>query len=263
MRKALFCTVLLLLFFWIVQATVIVYGDSRSQPEIHQQIIRQMTTHKPAVVFHTGDMMQSGLQQNEYDCFFEQAKPIIQNSRFYPAIVNHERNRELFLRNFPSLKEKTYYTVKHDSLLWIVLDSCIKLSPGSEQFDWLLQTLSSAILPTVIIMHHPVFSSGEHGDELGLSLFLPELFSQYKVTAVFSGHDHLYERSRYKDTWFIVTAGGGAPLYKKLNSNPFSLVFLQQYHFCVLKRRNDILQVTVYDLQGKLIDEFSVSLTGK
>jgi hypothetical protein len=263
LKRACLCWITFFSCFNLFSVTV-VYGDSRSQPEIHKKILTQIVKTKPKSAFHTGDMVSQGLRQAEYNAFYENLKPLTDICKFYPTIGNHERNRGLYFVNFPELKNQSYYTAYVDSMVWIVLDSTIKISPGSPQYKWLIAKLDlNKDKPVIILTHHPVFSSGEHGDELGLSLFLPALFANYPILAVFSGHDHTYERSQYGNQWYIVTGGGGAPLYKQASRNDRSKKFFQVYNFCVLEYRNARLAVKVYDINGKVIDEFTAAFKKK
>ena len=218
-----------------LEARFAIYGDTRSSPEIHQQVVQQIVLHKPEATFHTGDLNSSGKTQKEYDNFLQIISPLCQISRFFPARGNHEKDLSLFLQNFPFLNGSSYYTVYQDSIRFIILDSVLDLSPGSEQFYWLQKQLKEDI-PSLLILHHPVFSSGEHSDELGLQLFLPELLQKSSVKAVFSAHDHNYERSEFKGITYIVTGGGGAPLREKEHENPYSLVFIKTHHYLIGER---------------------------
>jgi len=260
-RMAISYKVCLYLFFLLsifdLTAVTVVYGDSRSQPEIHKQILAQIIPYKPQAVFHTGDMVSYGYRQKEFDELFTSLKPLTDFSKFYPVIGNHERNRELYFANFLQLNNQAYYVTVEDSIVWIALDSTIKISPGSPQYKWLTATLEqNKTRPMIILSHHPIFSSGTHGDELGLSFFLPALFKNYPILAVFSGHDHIYERSLFEKQWYIVTGGGGAPLYKANSRNDYSKKIYLGHNFCVLDFKHDKLDVKVYNLEGKLIDEF-------
>lgn len=238
-------------------AVIVVYGDSRSQPEIHAEIVKQLARFNPTAVFHTGDMNSNGMRQTEYDNFFATLKPVTDKGRFYPVKGNHEKNLELYLANFPQLNNQTYYTVIEDSITWIILDTTMKIGPGSPQYKWLQSTLEEhKATPMIVLMHHPIFSSGEHGDELGLSLFLPALFNNYPVLATFCAHDHMYERSEFKGRYYIVSGGAGAPLYREESYNPYSKKIFLGHNFCILEFKNVILNVKVYNLKSELIDEF-------
>ena len=240
-----------------LEARFAIYGDTRSSPEIHQQVVQQIVLHKPEATFHTGDLNSSGKTQKEYDNFLQIISPLCQISRFFPARGNHEKDLSLFLQNFPFLNGSSYYTVYQDSIRFIILDSVLDLSPGSEQFNWLQKQLKEDI-PTLLILHHPVFSSGEHSDELGLQLFLPELLQKSSVKAVFSAHDHNYERSEFKGITYIVTGGGGAPLREKEHANPYSLVFIKTHHYLIGEREGKSIIFKVYNLDNKILDSFTL-----
>ena len=240
-----------------LEARFAIYGDTRSSPEIHQQVVQQIVLHKPEATFHTGDLNSSGKTQKEYDNFLQIISPLCQISRFFPARGNHEKDLSLFLQNFPFLNGSSYYTVYQDSIRFIILDSVLDLSPGSEQFSWLQKQLKEDI-PTLLILHHPVFSSGEHSDELGLQLFLPELVQKSSVKAVFSAHDHNYERSEFKGITYIVTGGGGAPLREKETANPYSLVFIKTHHYLIGEREGKSIIFKVYNLDNNIIDSFTI-----
>jgi len=240
-----------------LEARFAIYGDTRSSPEIHQQVVQQIVLHQPEATFHTGDLNSSGKTQKEYDNFLQIISPLCQISRFFPARGNHEKDLSLFLQNFPFLNGSSYYTVYQDSIRFIILDSVLDLSPGSEQFNWLQKQLKEDI-PTLLILHHPVFSSGEHSDELGLQLFLPELLQKSSVKAVFSAHDHNYERSEFKGITYIVTGGGGAPLREKEHANPYSLVFIKTHHYLIGEREGKSIIFKVYNLDNKILDSFTI-----
>jgi hypothetical protein len=111
----------------------------------------------------------------------------------------------------------------------------------------------------IAILHHPPFSTGPHAeDEKGLRKTIVPLFDQYGVGMVFSGHSHAYERSLYNDTHYIVTGGGGAPLYDQVRASPHSQIFIKAHHFCRLTVRDNLLTLCVIDVDLNLIDIVTV-----
>lgn len=239
-------------------AEILFYGDTRSDEVTHRKVVKAITAHKPAIAFHTGDLNQKGIAQSEYDLFKEISKPITDLCPLYPAKGNHEKSRSLFLANFPALNGSAYYSLVHDGIRFIILDSTDDLSPASKQYQW-FQTALADSLPAILLMHHPVFSSGAHGDELGLQLWLPQLLVGSKVKAVFSGHDHDYERSEYKGIKYIVSGGGGAPMREARHDNPQSLVFTLNHHYVIAKRTDGKLAFNVWSLENELLDSFELS----
>lgn len=63
------------------------------------------------------------------------------------------------------------------------------------ELDWLRQDLRAhpARRCSLAAMHHPGFSSGEHGDSIAAARFWPVL-DRHQVDVVLAGHDHDYER---------------------------------------------------------------------
>ncbi|MDZ4183082.1 MAG: metallophosphoesterase [Candidatus Cloacimonadaceae bacterium] len=244
-----------------LSAQIAIYGDTRTNDDIHSKIITAISSHKPRIAFHSGDLGDKGIVQAEYDKFFEISLPLTRLCNIHPAKGNHERDAALFLKNFPAIGEKTYYSVAYDGMLFLLLDSTIDLKPESEQYKWLERELAANTqIPAIIIIHHPVFSSGAHGDELGLALFLPALFERHNVRAVFSGHDHNYERSEFGGIAYITTGGGGAPLRDAKHANPHSIIFQKEHHYCIGERIEDMLFFEVYDLSGDVLDDFLIHL---
>jgi len=257
-RKKLGYLILLLVVTTLLNAQIVIYGDTRTHPDTHQKIVAEIVKHHPSIVSHTGDLNSRGLLQSEYDTFKEIISPLTQTAAFYPARGNHEKNLKVFLHNFPQLQGSSYYTVDYDGIRFIVLDSVQDLKPESAQYKWLAGLLDKRV-PSILILHHPIFSSGEHGDKLGLQLYLPRLLDRKEVLAVFSGHDHDYERSIYKGVNYVVTGGGGAPLRNAKSHNIFSVKFVETNHFIYAQRAGQVLKFTVYDLQGEILDSFEVS----
>ena len=63
--------------------------------------------------------------------------------------------------------------------------------------------------------------------------YLQPLFEGNGVQLVFAGHDHTYERTIINGITYVVSGGGGAPLYglEQLKDNPKGLVFREIYNF--------------------------------
>jgi len=66
-----------------------------------------------------------------------------------------------------------------------------------------------------VFLHHPPYSSGQHGCSRKVQRTLVRSFERAKVDVVFAGHDHDYERFRpINGVTYIVTGDGGASLYR-------------------------------------------------
>lgn len=245
-----------------LSAPIVIYGDNRTDHQTHQKIVDEIIKTKPAIVFHTGDLVENGLIPAQWTIFNQIVSDLIEIAKFYPVLGNHENNSPLYFDNFVLLNNERWYSVEKDNLYFIVLDSNSDCSIGSEQYLWLennLQNINKNIKFIIAIFHHPPFSTGPHDeDEKGLRQTIVPLFEQYGVDIVFNGHDHDYEMSLYNNIYYIVTGGGGAPLYDQARTSPYSQLFTKIYHFCKLSLVNNQLIIEVYDIDSNLIDKFMI-----
>ncbi|HRY83828.1 MAG TPA: metallophosphoesterase [Candidatus Cloacimonadota bacterium] len=258
-HSKLLVVTLFLLLPLLLAGRIAIYSDTQYNDRVHSQIVQAIAEKSPDLAFLCGDLTSKGRSQEDYENWMRIAAPLLAIAPVYPARGNHDKDLGLFKSYFPIVGAEAYYTVEHDSLLFVILDSTQNMQPGSPQYLWLKTALKTE-LPTLLILHHPVFSSGMHGDELGLQLFLPALLKNSRVVAVFSGHDHHYERSLYQGISYIVNGGAGGKLRSKKNANPYRKVFRAKHHYLIGDRMGDKLNFQVFDLKGKRIDSFSLSL---
>lgn len=245
-----------------LSSPIIIYGDSRTNHQIHQKIVNEIIKTKPSIVFHNGDLVEDGLIPDQWAIFNEIISDLIKIADFYPVLGNHENNSPLYFDNFDLPNNERWYFVEKDNLHLVVLDSNSDCIIGSEQYLWLendLQNITENIIFVIAIFHHPPFSTGSHDeDEKGLRQNIVPLFEQYGVDIVFNGHDHDYERSSYNNIYYIVAGGGGAPLYDQARTSLYSQLFIKAYHFCKLSIINNQLIIEVYDIDSNIIDEFVI-----
>ncbi len=176
-------------------------------------------------------------------------------ARTRPAVGNHEyRTRtpvgyfKLLRRHRRAIPTKGYYS--YDLGKWhvvVVNSNCGEVGgcqPGSAQEQWLREDLAAhPALCTVAMWHHPLYSSGEHGDDTSMRPIWQALY-EAGADVVLSGHDHDYERFAPQDAdgkadpargirQFVVGTGG-RELYKWEHGDPNSEVKNNQT-FGVLK----------------------------
>jgi len=241
---------------------VVVYGDTRSDHDTHQAITEAIMDVDPVTVFHTGDLVNDGRKPDDWAIFDAIASGLIASADYYPAIGNHEENSQMFFDRFKLPNNERWYAVDSGGIHFIVLDSTSDTRPGSEQYRWLeshLETTARNREFVAAVFHHPPFSTGPHdADERGLRTTWVPLFEKHGVDVVFNGHDHTYERSLHNGIYYIVTGGGGAPLYDQERDSPDSQVYITTYHFCSLSVVDDKLKVDVLDLWHDRIDKFVI-----
>jgi len=241
---------------------VVIYGDSRTDDNAHRKIVASISKVSPHVIFHVGDLVESGNNQAQWNTFNEITFKLRKSALFYTTAGNHEFESPLYYDNFLLPNNEKWYTVIFNNILFVVINSNLNLKPGSEQYMWLNDVLSAVnanIKFKAVIFHHPPYSSGNHQLERpDLQASVVPLFEKYGVNIVFNGHDHDYERLKVNNVYYIVTGGGGAPLTAMGAKNEFSQKFKSSYNFCNMSIINDKLNVIVYDADLNIIDEFNI-----
>lgn len=245
----------------------IVYGDCRSNPDIHRRVVERMLTvePRPALVFQTGDLVGDGKDEALWTQALDIIAPLREFADYYPAMGNHDRGvRDLQAKfDLPAEPPVTWYTFARDDCRFIVLDTNTIRHPGDEaQIGWLTETLAEATEPHVFVFqHHPAYSIGDYapGDP-GVEARLHPVLEQSFVTAVFCGHDHGYYRTERDGVRYLLTAGGGAPLYDQDASlaQPGD-VFAKVHHFVVVDVAGRSVTAEAIDLDGNVIDRVDLS----
>lgn len=264
-RAALFFILIFIFlqfFCFAYSSDIVIYGDSRSGHDNHRQVVNAILKLNPAVVFHTGDLVENGRRPEDWLIFNEITAGLLKSAEFYPALGNHENRSPLFFNNFNLPNNECWYSLERNGIHFAVLDSTAPLNVGSKQYKWLKSDLSGIdkrIKFRVVVFHHPLFDAAkDKEDEKELKATLLPLFKRYGINVVFSGHSHNYQRFLYNNIYYIVTAGGGAPLHDQKRTSPYLQKFIKTYHFCLLSMEDGFLAIKVLDPHLNLIDEFKV-----
>ena len=239
--------------------TAVIYGDSRSQHDVHRRVVAAIRQAKPDVVFHSGDLVNSGRSAADWRIFDQITGDLRRQARFYPTLGNHELAAREYFDRFELPGNERWYVVDTSIAHFVVLDSGSPSGPGSEQQRWLDATLGRPRLaPVIVLLHIGMFSTGPHGGDPDLVRDLLPVLERGRVAAVFAGHDHDYERSRHGVMVHVVTGGGGGPLYDQKKTSPDSVKFVKAYHFCKLTRQGPRVRVQVLTPDLELLDDFEV-----
>jgi|JI10StandDraft_1071094.scaffolds.fasta_scaffold10879_7 hypothetical protein len=212
-----------------VPLTFVVYGDTRSSSDAHRQLVERIRAEVPDFLLGTGDLVDDGAIKGQWQTFFDVEGPLLADNVFYPALGNHDRqgrarSAEAYRARFALPEGGTdperVYAFTYGPARFVVLDSNSASFALTDQTAWLERELAAArqdkaIRHVFVVMHHPPYSISIHGGQRDLRERWTPLFEKYGVAAVFSGHDHCYERAEANGVRYFVSGGGGAPLYAR------------------------------------------------
>lgn len=253
---------------------LVFYGDNRSGPTAHARIVAQVQKHNPEMIFASGDIAPLGAYTQYLNEFFPVVKNLVAQVPFHAAPGNHDAIVSFdgnYGAIFPSLRPtgqpwQPYYAFVCGNSMFIALNS--NDVPSSDQQRYLSDKLHQASVDTAVQhvfvwFHHSAYSPGSHGDNSQVQSKWVPLFAdpRNKVTAVFSGHDHIYARMKDKsDVLYIVSGGAGADLYSDKNGSRGTKVFSKSaYNFVTLHIAGPTVSGVAYDDADTEIDRFSIT----
>ncbi|MEE9616157.1 MAG: metallophosphoesterase family protein [Anaerolineae bacterium] len=242
--------------------TFVAFGDTRTQHQFHQAVVERIVEAQPDFVLHTGDLVAMGSASPHWETFFEIEWELMARVPLFPALGNHEVNHSRYFDLFYLPGNERWYTFDYGNARFVCLqvDGIADFGPGSEQHTWLEETLAANTQPWLFVYFHiPPYSSVQDNFEHYVRQTLTPLFERYGVDVVFNGHRHNYERSEVNGVTYVVTGGGGAPLYAMQEREPAQVAFALAYHFVLLEINGQRLEATVISSTGEVLDEFGRS----
>ena len=194
-----------------------VIGDNGTGDRAQEAVASQMQRYWNAVKFDfvtmDGDNIYGGHSPADFQRKFEQPyKQLLDEKvKFYASIGNHddpdiERNYKPY-----NMGGNRYYTFSKGDVEFFVLDSNY-MDP--QQLSWLEGKLrDSSSKWKIAYFHHPLFTSAKfHGPDVDLRQQLMPLFTKYGVNAVWSGHEHVYERIKPQSGIYFFLEGNSGEL---------------------------------------------------
>ena len=133
----------------------------------------------------------------------------------------------------------------------------------STQTTWLENSLrASKAAWKIAVFHHPIYSSGtKHGSALALRKQLEPIFIRFGVNVAFSGHDHVYERTKPQHgIQYFVTGGGGRT--RRGDVDPRSAIratsFDEDNHFMLIEVDDKQVSFQAISEAGAIVDSGSI-----
>ena len=266
--------------------TFVAFGDSGVGSTPQRQLASRIAADTFDLALHAGDVVygsSTGIGSANYrqydDWFFGVYAGWLRSHPAFPSIGNHDNElaagqayRDVFVLpdNGSVLDAERYYSFDYGPVHFVVLDTeTAFLDPARRQaqLDWLRADLSATSQPwKVALFHRPPYSSGaEHGSDLAIRAAFVPIFEQHGVQLVVNGHDHDYERSvpwrEYtsdgQQVTYVVTGGGGAPLYA-VGTNPWTAFARSAYHYIRVTAGTCTLALRAINLDGTTLDSAQI-----
>lgn len=220
----------------------------------------------PSAAFCCGDIMLRSANEAEWLSFSNYTETLRETMPLFIARGNHERNdqaSEILFKQYSGIQsDRFYYSHYESNSFFIVLDTYERGLEGEisgNQLVWLEQQLDSASAqPAVsnifLFMHQPLYPQGRHkGEDLSNADELHQLFLKHqKIRAVFSGHDHMFNKYVKDGMIYLTTGGGGGISYSGYGGD--------YHHFVKVSFFSDTLRINVktIDIFNEIIEEFDL-----
>lgn len=271
----------------------VAYGDTRTNTTPYTRVLNRLARENPQLILHSGDIANDDASIPPYVTLIGNnavTNALWQSNLFLVARGNHESWTAL--RNISPT-----WVRNNDSIYSFVMDSCFFLSMGmapftANSFSRMATLLSSPQAKAAhwrIVFHHvPIYCScAEHpADGIRSDTAYPgyvytnvsnyrQICDTTRVTVDFCGHSHIYERSYLmfnntvtntssdipasaQGTVYVVSGGGGAPLYAARSPRTWRSYAITRYHYCLLQSSADSLVCTAKDTAGVVLDRFVI-----
>lgn len=198
----------------------LVFGDSKGSP-FFKDVLKRADLLKPEFCLTTADLVNRGggeAGKVDYAKLDSDGGWFMRKYPMWPTVGNHEEGGGAdAIENFSNFfgMEKAMYAFEYGNAKFIALP-WPKIKDKPEELAWLEHELKTANGKHIFIFkHRPDYTVGTkaYEDVEGAETETTKLYDKYKVVAVFSGHDHIYYRTKRNFTNYIISAGAGAAIY--------------------------------------------------
>jgi hypothetical protein len=253
-------------------------GDSNAFYSLFAEVASKMATFAPDWMLFTGDLVNNGFSQEEWEEWFSAAGPFIAHVPTMTVHGNHEDLATGYFALFALPGVEEIYSFDYGNAHFVVLNDSPK--PGEEltgrQATFLDQDLTAAQARPVppkwyFTSHHrPMFASdpGE-GSNLEVRAAWQPIYEKHHIDVDLNGHDHHFEMTTpvlgdavatTGGIRYVTSAGGGAAFdLPKPVANPWSLAYYAGLSFAVIDVDDMTVKVSGYRTDGTVIDSFTLT----
>ncbi|HCM59602.1 MAG TPA: metallophosphoesterase [Bacteroidales bacterium] len=276
--------------------TFLYFGDSQlGSKSLYARVIRQAYRQTPdaRLMIFAGDLVDGGsgstLHDDEWGDWHAAAgftvsevpvMPTPGNHEYYDPAVRGKRDLNRYWRagftlpeNGPEGVEETAYSVDYQGVRFIIVNSDEMVrneSLANAQAEWVEGLLrNNPCKWTVVVFHHPVYSTSARRDNKVIRESLKPLFDRYGVDLVLTGHDHTYARGmivpdsadmkvKTAGTVYVVSVSGSKQ-YKQDAKQWWQVGMTNTQLWQAVTVDGDRLSYRAYDATGRVADQFTIT----
>jgi predicted phosphodiesterase len=253
---------------------IMVYGDSRTNHKFHTSLVPAMVAAKPQLLVNIGDIVHSAKRVYEWHKFFQIERELLASAPIAIAPGNHEAyhgedyGAELMRRYFRGRSHggTGHYSFDYGPCHFAILDLYWGEPIAAAGREWLRQDLAS--VPEgrykFVVLHAPIYSFGHHAPTEELKALRP-LLAKMGVTAVFSGHSHVYEHFNVEGIHYLTVGGTGAPFHTPNEhvveaEEQYQVKTGRFYHFLTMDATAKGIHFRIVDSKkNRVVEEWTVS----
>lgn len=252
-----------------------VIGDSGRWSRVQREVGALMSRLRRQFAFEfvlmLGDNIYEGpAARDDYLHKFEEPyAPLLEEGvEFYAALGNHDDPQQIHYAPFHMNGERYYSFTSPDDVLanvttsveFFALDTT---NPDSGQLRWLDERLSASNARwKIVFFHHPLYTTGRYQYvSYPYRRRLEPILVRHGVDVVFSGHEHIYQRSRLLQgiQYFVSGAAGSVRAGDGAVSETIVRSYSQDLHFLLVEIERNALHFQAISRTAVTIDAGTVS----
>jgi len=257
----------------------LIYGDNRTDDAAHAAVVRAMQSATSDFIVHTGDFVDNGGSASQWQTFFDIEAPLLRDRSVFSCVGNHELTDgqgAAYIKYFAPVDppavlfgadaraplvppEHLNGTFRWSNARFFLLNGMVGWQSGADR-AWFDKALAESdneagLVWRIVVVHFGPWSSGPHGGNRHLhEAQIPSLLRTHKIDLVIAGHDHIYERGWAEGLAYLVSGGGGAPMYKIKDAAPSAKKFESARHFIEASVNPAAMQFTAKRVDGTQIE---------